>query len=144
MTPEAWASVIVACVMAVGSIAVAIITTRRHGAAIADNTAKTDQVLHQVQNDHQTNLRDDLDALRKETMDALDRVEAAQGMMGGIVGQITKDVREVTKDVREAIRHGKEHDVASAWIVQGLRARDEALAQELHRYHPPPDQLPPA
>lgn len=129
MTTET-AAVVVAVITSVGSVVVAVVTTRRHRDAIQDNTAKTEQVLHQVKNDHGTNLRDDLDARFGELHDKLERVEAAQGYLGGTVGHLFRDVRE-------ALRHQREHDVASALVIDQLRHRDDALEAELHRHHPP-------
>lgn len=128
---EAAASVLVAAIAALASVAVAIITTRQHRATrqhLAENTAQTAEVLHQVKNDHPTNLRDDLDRIARDLYDKLERIESAQGYLGGTVGGLIRDVRQ-------ALTHQREHDVASAEIVERLHRRDDELAAEIRRHH---------
>jgi hypothetical protein len=125
----ATASVYVAAIMAVASLAVAVINNRRHGVAIAENTEQTKQVLHQVQNDHRTNLRDDLDDLRTVVMERLDTIDTNQAELGA-------KYEALSPLVLKAIRHAKDHDVASTLVVDALKARDDALEKELHQWRP--------
>lgn len=131
MTTET-AAVIVACITTAGTVLTAFVTTRAHRttrAQLADNTTKTEAVLHQVKNDHNVNLRDDLDARFQGMHDKLERVEAAQGYLGGTVGHLIRDVKT-------ALRHQSEHDVASTLVVTELHRRDDELAAEIRRHHP--------
>jgi hypothetical protein len=122
MTPEL-AVVIGSTITAAGAVVVAIITTRRHGAALADNTAKTEQVLEQVANDHGTNLRHDVDA----ALAGIAAVEATQGQIGAIVGKLARDIGD-------ALRHISAHDIASALVVDELRRRDDQIAADLRTF----------
>lgn len=135
MTPET-AVVVSSTIGAVSAVAVAVvgyIGARQHRhtrAALADNTDKTSQVLHQVKNDHTVNLRDELDARFQGMHDKLERVEAAQGYLGGTVGHLIRDVKT-------ALSHQRDHEAASGLIVAELQKRDDALEAEIRRNHPP-------
>ena len=123
------AAVIVASITTVGSIAVAYISTRSHRETrrrLEDNTEKTEQVLHQVKNDHTTNLRDDLDKRFKGLHDKLVALEAAQAGLGGTVGRLGRDVKN-------ALRHQREHAAASVLTGEQLHRRDDELAEELRQ-----------
>jgi HAMP domain-containing protein len=90
-----------------------------------------EEVREQVSNDHPTNLRNDVDELAA----TLERVEAAQGSIGTIVGALAKRVEKQT-------RHLGSHDAASALIVHALREADEKLWSEIRRHHPPDNGTP--
>lgn len=123
MSPES-ASIIAASISGVAVLGVAVvglIGTRSHRQtreALSVNTTATHEVLHQVKNDHGTNLREDLDAHA-----------ANLTRLASMVGQVARDVRDVKRDQ-------KAHDAASAMVVRELTARDRELADEIERHHP--------
>ena len=113
----------------VGPVVLYLVTNRRHHetkALLAENTSKTGEVLHQVKNDHSTNLREELDARFAGLHDKLERVEAAQGYLGGTVGHLIRDVKD-------ALRRQSEHEAASVLALEALRKRDQELADRLDR-----------
>lgn len=134
MTPET-AVVVSSTIGAVSAVAVAVVGyvgARQHRhtrEALAENSNQTAQVLHQVKNDHGTNLRDDLDARFQGLHDKLERVEAAQGYLGGTVGHLIRDVKTT-------LSHQRDHEAASGLIVSQLQKRDDDLEAELRRHHP--------
>jgi hypothetical protein len=121
----------------VGPVVLLLLTNRRHRETkqlLAENTGKTGEVLHQVKNDHDTNLREELDARFSGLHDKLSGVEAAQARLGGTVGRLGRSVDE-------ALRHQREHDAASVLAVDRLHRRDAELAEEIRRLKqgdPPP------
>lgn len=127
MAPET-AVVLAAAISGVASFGVGVlgvINHRRASSALAHNTAKTEEVLEQVGNDHTSNLRHDLD-----------QALADLARLGGMVGKLTRKVED-------ALRRVEAHDRASTTTVDGLQAEDRRLAEELHqlaaevrRHHP--------
>lgn len=96
---------------------------------VDDNTQTTKAILHQVKNDHGTNLRDDLDEFKRSVAETLEKIEAAQGYLGGTVGTLLKDVHTT-------LRSQRAHDAASSLIVDELRKRDNDLQAEIRFHHP--------
>lgn len=137
MTPET-ATLISAGIAAVSAVGVAVVGVagnRSHKATrekLAENTTKTDAVLHQVRNDHPTNLRDDLDQLAelvaKHSLGQAD-LEAGLSRVASMVGTVNKTL----KGIRD---HVESHDAASLLIVRELHDADRALAAEIARHHP--------
>lgn len=131
MTPET-ASVVAAGIAAVAAIGVAVIGvvgTRQHRATrdqLSDNTKTTKAVLHQVKNDHGTNLRDDLDGVIALVAQHGTDLARVGSMLGG-----------VRKDVGDVKRAQRAHDAASLVIVDELHKADRALAAEIAKHHPP-------
>jgi hypothetical protein len=124
--------IIIAVISALPAIIVAIINrvhSNKTRVKLDANTEATKAVLHQVQNDHPTNLRDDIDHFKDEVFSTLEKIEAAQGYLGRTVGTLLKDVRDTA-------RQQKSHDLASALIVEQLRIKDEQLESEIKRHHP--------
>lgn len=137
MSPET-ASVVAAAIAAVAAIGVAVVGvvgSRQHRdtrAALADNTTTTQAVLHQVKNDHDTNLRDDLDnvmALAAEHTIELAAILPAVARLSSTLGSLRRDVGDVAKQQQA-------HDAASLIIVDELHKADRALAQEIAKHHP--------
>ena len=96
-----------------------------HGAVLAE-------VREQVSNDHDTNLRHDVDDLRR----AVDQLDANLSDGGRLIGRLSRDVRTALDKIGS-------HDAASALIVSALRDADdqlrtalEELQQELRAHHP--------
>lgn len=137
LTPET-ATVIAAAISALAVIAVAVvglIGQRQHKATrieLQSNTNATQEVLHQVKNDHGTNLRDDLDALHatvRSHTDKLAELDAGQARIGSVLGGVRKTAEQVQRAQRE-------HDSASLVIVDRLERADRALAAEIAQHHP--------
>lgn len=118
MTPEV-ATVIAASIAATGGIAAAAISAvviRAHRGTreeLRENTAKTDQVLDQVANDHDSNLRNDLD-----------QVQADVGHLGTLMAQLMTTVKE-------SITHSREHDAGARLAFEGLQRSDKQLDERL-------------
>lgn len=137
MSPET-ATVIAAGISALAAVAVAVVgvmgarahkVTRRE---LAVNTGATREVLHQVKNDHGTNLRDDLDRLTQLVgthTERLAELDAGQARIGSMLGGVRKTVDNVQRGQRE-------HDTASRMIVDRLESADRALAAEIRSHHP--------
>lgn len=137
MSPEA-ATVIAAGISALAAVSVAVVGvmgarahkhTRRE---LAVNTGATREVLHQVKNDHGTNLRDDLDQLAAKVTaqaDKLHELDAGQARIGSMLGGVRKTVDNVQRGQRD-------HDAASRMIVDRLEASDRALLAEIRQHHP--------
>jgi hypothetical protein len=127
VTPET-AVVVGSAISALGAVGVAalgMLNHRRTRDQIAHNTARTEEVLDQVGNDHTSNLRHDLD-----------QALADLARLGGMVGKLTRKVTE-------ALERVDAHDQASTNTVEGLVAVDrhlrrdlQELAEEVHRHHP--------
>lgn len=121
----------------VGPVVIYLVTSRRHQETkqlLEENTGKTDDVLHQVQNDHETNLRDELDARFKGLHDKLSTMEGAQAGLGATVGRLRRDVAS-------ALHHQREHEAASVLAVEQLHRRDAELAEQIRQVRqsdPPP------
>lgn len=137
MSPET-ATVVAAAISGVSVVTVAVVgwasaRSHRHTRAeLAVNTTATREVLHQVKNDHGTNLRDDLDRLAEQVTahtDKLSEVESGQARIGSMLGSVRKTVDDVKRGQRE-------HDTASRMIVDRLEAADRALANEIRAHHP--------
>lgn len=137
MSPET-ASVVAAAIAAVAAVGVAVVGvvgSRQHRdtrAALQDNTGKTEAVLHQVKNDHGTNLRDDLDevmALAAEHTIELAAILPAVARLSSTLGTVRKAVDDVAKAQQQ-------HDAASLVIVDELHKADRALAREIAKHHP--------
>lgn len=127
-------ALIAAASSVIGPVVLYLVTTRRHRETkelLAENTGKTGEVLHQVKNDHTTNLREELDARFGGLHDKLERVEAAQGYLGGTVGHLIRDVKD-------SLRHQREHETAAGLALEQLQRRDDELAAELRRLSDPP------
>lgn len=138
MSPEA-ATVIAAAISGLSVVTVAvvgIVGARAHKVTrqeLAVNTGATREVLHQVKNDHGTNLRDDLDQLAATVVshtEKLSELDSGQARIGSMLGGVRKTMDDVKRGQRE-------HDTASRMIVDRLEAQDRALAAELRQYHPP-------
>lgn len=137
MSPET-ATVIAAGISALAVVSVAalgLVGQRQHRAtrgALAVNTTATREVLHQVKNDHGTNLRDDLDQLVAQVRghtDKLTELDTGQARIGSMLGSVRKTCDEVKAGQRE-------HDAASRMIVDKLQDADRQLAAEIRAHHP--------
>lgn len=129
MAPE----VFVACITSATAVVVALISTRRTGVATRRIEGKVDEVHESTVNSHQTNMRQDLDAVYNKVhvlTDSVERIEGAQANLGALVARLAREQTTANKYVRE-------HDAASALVVAALKRRDDELADELHqRDHP--------
>lgn len=137
MSPET-ATVIAASISALAAVSVAVVgvmgaRAHRHTRnELEVNTTATREVLHQVKNDHGTNLRDDLDKLASKLHDHADKLaelDSGQARIGSMLGGVRKTMDDVKRGQRE-------HDTASRMIVDRLEAADRALAAELRQHHP--------
>ena len=102
-------------------------TTRNR---IEENTTVTQEVRHQVQNDHGTNLRDDIDNIRSsvqsqltEMSRQLESIESAQGYTGGVLGNVLGDIRKM-----------KRTDFDTAKAVELLQESVKPLQDALNEY----------
>lgn len=123
--------IIIALIPAISSIVLALITRQGHkktSAKVDENTAKTEAVLHQVKNDHNTNLREDLDRMQSEIHKQLHSIENAQAYLGKTVGHALREIKD-TKRRQQA------HDTAALLIVEELKKRDEELAREIESHN---------
>jgi hypothetical protein len=121
-------SAAISAVAVLGVAVIGVVGTRQHKATrsqLRDNTTTTRAVLHQVKNDHGTNLRDDLD----EVMQKVSAHSTDLARVGSMLGK----VRKVATEVQEA---QKAHDAASLVIVEQLHRADRELARELRAHHP--------
>jgi HAMP domain-containing protein len=106
MTPEAWQVVIVESIKAVSVVLVAVVTVglpllrrlRRVRDDVAAGRHAAEQTREQVQNDHSTNLRDDVDDLAGK-VDAVVRTAASNTQA---IGAVALEVRKLV-DVVERI-----------------------------------------
>jgi hypothetical protein len=120
---------------AVAVAAVGVLGARAHQHTrreLAENTGATREVLHQVKNDHGTNLRDDLDRLTELVgthTDRLAELDAGQARIGSMLGGVRKTVDRVQQGQRD-------HDNASLLIVSRLEDADRQLAAEIRHHHP--------
>ena len=97
-----------------------------------EHGAVLEEVREQVSNDHDTNLRHDVDDLRR----AVDQLDANLSDGGRLIGRLSRDVRTALDRIGS-------HDAASALIVGALRDADdqlrdalEELRAELRQHHP--------
>lgn len=124
--------IIIASISAMPAILVALINRRAHKETrtqVEENTTKTTAILHQVQNDHKTNLREDLDKLKEDVENTLEKIEAAQGYLGRTLGSVLQELKKTSRDQ-------KAHDIASALVVSELKKRDDELYSEIVKHHP--------
>lgn len=124
--------IIIAFISAMPAILVALINRRAHKETrtqVEENTEKTTAILHQVQNDHKTNLREDLDKLKTDVEGTLEKIEAAQGYLGRTLGSVLHELKKTSRDQ-------KAHDIASALVVNELKKRDDDLYAEMVKHHP--------
>ena len=112
---------------------VAVFNWRNHKETrnqIAENTTVTQEVRHQVKNDHGTNLRDDIDSFKHnvetqltEMSRQLESIESAQGYTGGILGNVLGDIRKM-----------KRTDFDTAKAVEFLQESVKPLQDALEEY----------
>jgi HAMP domain-containing protein len=92
---------------------------------LSSHGATLEEVREQVSNDHDTNLRNDVDDLAE----AVERLEAAFGTAGTMLGGLRREVRKALSEQRD-------HSAASALVVSALEEADRRLWAEIRRHHP--------
>lgn len=115
-----WIMAVSALVTALGGAIGAVIGSRHSKKAIGD-------IKRQVQNDHGTNLRDDMDRIGDAVDKALnefDRIAKAVDTVGADIGGLRSELRQARKDdaqLRESLEHvrseaAREHEKIRAEI----------------------------
>jgi hypothetical protein len=125
--------IVLAIIAIVPPTLVAIFNWRNHRETrtrIAENTSVTQEVRHQVKNDHGTNLRDDIDGFKNnverqltEMSRQLESIESAQGYTGGVLGNVLGDIRKM-----------KRVDYDTARAVELLQSAVEPLQDALEKH----------
>lgn len=118
--------VAVAIVTAIGLILVAIVNrTRQHSKAVRV----------QVENDHSTNFRDELDTRHTEILEKVDGAMKAIAALGKSVGSVRDDLRQV----RDELQGEREDRLELRRELRLERERISALEDTQPRPHKPKD-----
>jgi len=88
--PVQAATVTAAATVMVALIGVMLEMMRRNHKKLGDVQQNTKDAVHQVQNSHSTNLRDDIDRV----LQSLDRVELTQRLHGKDIGGLREEMRQ--------------------------------------------------
>lgn len=96
--PGGWVTVIVALVSFVVSPAISIVLTARMNGRVKSLKADSKATRHQVENNHDTNMREENDERHDETVTLLKNVIATQKLQGNDIGGIREELRALRTD----------------------------------------------
>lgn len=128
MAPEVTIAMITSGTAVVVAL-IAAVSQRRTGRSVGRIEEQVGEVHNSTVNSHQTNMRDDVDAVHDDLRNlhtVVERIDTNQAGLGSTVSRLARKVEEVSHYIQG-------HDAASALIVRALKDRDDALAAELRR-----------